>query len=805
MPFMSDTQQQSGNGMSSHMPSVLLIPANADDPGALDRTLASIRSAAWLSHDGIVIWPYGHDSQSASALQSLEQVARQHFSNAVVRGALGFDATIIESSDILLVAAGCVVPEGWDARLQIAARSFSRAGAVSALEGRDIAAAVAARNEAAPDAMQFDLANVDAAAFALGDRAVYDSPLLNSACAYLRNDALRALAVASGSSILTLLADFPSLHARLTFSGWRVCVADFCVVSAGPEDSPVASHPDPEVTRIFAALNPLDQLVSRVADFVRQVPVCVPKPGFDERPVVLHVLHSWGGGVQKWVHDFCAGDASRIHMLLTSVQVGSDGTQRIRLAFADAPDAGIREWDLAIPIRSISPGSLEYERILQEVLCDFSVDAIVVSSLIGHSLAVLEQDVRTLWICHDYLPLCQSIFPFFGNPCARCTVEDLGRCQRENPLNIEFRAVAPNHWDALRKRFVDILLARRPAIVAPSRSVIEGMKKLDARMGSLDIKVIPHGIDSPSSALPWAARESGDKLRLVLLGRVNALKGEQILRDLAPMLTGQIELTLVGCGPRGEQLAAKLGLRAVPSYRVEELAEILRGLAPHAGLLLSTFPETFSYTLSELQALGVPPIATRLGAFEERIEHGKTGFLFEPSAASLKQMLDQLQADPHRLTAVATTLRNNAERRSVADMVADYERLLPARPLEKFRFRVGRGSKTAILADYAHLASAYRSLHESYDQLEAAYKDTEAAYQSTRDAYESACGREAANLAELTRIGRLVNELAADVGQLNLSRRWWRAPHADRMVSALVEKMAKPANAPAEPDGDSGT
>ena len=60
------------------------------------------------------------------------------------------------------------------------------------------------------------------------------------------------------------------------------------------------------------------------------------------------------------------------------------------------------------------------------------------------------------------------------------------------------------------------------------------------------------------------------------------------------------------------------------------LPALVARIAPDAALLLPTVAETFSYTLSELRSLGVPVIATRVGALAERIRDGIDGFLVDP-------------------------------------------------------------------------------------------------------------------------------------------------------------------------------
>ena len=77
-------------------------------------------------------------------------------------------------------------------------------------------------------------------------------------------------------------------------------------------------------------------------------------------------------------------------------------------------------------------------------------------------------------------------------------------------------------------------------------------------------------------------------------------------------------------------------------HLLPELPKILQSLKPDLGLLLSNVPETFSYTLSELFAAGIPPVASRLGAFVDRIEDGVTGWLVSPGGDDLLDKLSEL-------------------------------------------------------------------------------------------------------------------------------------------------------------------
>jgi hypothetical protein len=75
-------------------------------------------------------------------------------------------------------------------------------------------------------------------------------------------------------------------------------------------------------------------------------------------------------------------------------------------------------------------------------------------------------------------------------------------------------------------------------------------------------------------------------------------------------------------------------------------------------------------------SLGVPPVATRLGGFADRIQDGVTGFLITPTSDSLVRKVYDLAEDRSPLAAVRRNLAGMPPR-STAEMVADYEQFLP--------------------------------------------------------------------------------------------------------------------------------
>ena len=219
-----------------------------------------------------------------------------------------------------------------------------------------------------------------------------------------------------------------------------------------------------------------------------------------------------------------------------------------------------------------------------------------------------------------------------------------------------------------------------------------------------------------------------------MVGRISLLKGQELLAQAAEELRPYADVWVVGKGDDCAALAARCKWRHVTDYQPETLGRELAAIAPHAAVLASVVPETFSYTLSELLNLGVVPLATNLGSFAERIRHGDNGFLFEPDPHHLVALIRTLHAEPQRLPEVAARLAQRAPEPTTGTMASAYRAWLPAVGRPVGRYAVGVGRQTGLSEPYRHLSMAYADLNASYAQVDAAWRQTNEALGESQDA-----------------------------------------------------------------------
>ena len=399
------------------------------------------------------------------------------------------------------------------------------------------------------------------------------------------------------------------------------------------------------------------------------------------RPVRLHVSHSWGGGLGRWVEGFVAADEDHESLVLRPIGHWDAFGQTLALYRSACMDVPWRSWTLTEPILSTVAGHHEYRCLLEEILETFAVESVLVSSLIGHSLDVLDTALPTTIILHDFYPVCPPIVATFGVPCNACEGDRLKDCLGRNPLHRFFRVEPVAHWVALREQFSIRLQQPHMRLVAPTKSVASRWRSLLPALGPMPIAVIEHGLDASLSALLARARRtenvaSGAPLRLVILGSLASHKGGALLEPVLREMAEFAEVLLIGSGEDGRRLARRPGVTLIAEhYEREALGGLLARHDPDMGLLLSTVPETFSYTLSELRAAGIPVAATDLGAFADRIRHGTDGWLFPPTPADLLNLLRRLHREPDQIA----TARGNLQAMPVRDtieMIRDYDALL---------------------------------------------------------------------------------------------------------------------------------
>jgi GT2 family glycosyltransferase/glycosyltransferase involved in cell wall biosynthesis len=635
---------------------LVCIHADAAALPLLEATLQAVSRNSVEAPHLLVAVPAHCQAAARAAIGQAELAALDDLAQAAAARLREFDG-----AGVLLVEAGMSVPFAWDARLAKVARSEPAAASVSPL--CDAAPEFALLEQALSEA---ELARADRLAFLLGPHSYFEVPGFLPGCCYLSRRAVEEIAALEKPARPPLGAWTKHLSAR----GYLHLCADSVYVGR-PGAAPQAGDAKPE-----AAPEQLARVRTLVSEAFEAGTDFRSMPGLDPRPVQLHVTHDLGGGAIQWVKDFANADAERINLVLKPYSRSHAFGEGLALYSHPDDDRPLLLRRFAHPIQATTATHLEYRRALEQIVRDYCVEAVLVSSLVGHALDILDTGLPTVVIGHDYYPYCPAINLYNGGVCTHCDEARLKDCHDNNRDFNPFLKFPYAERSLVRRRFMELVEARNVTLAVPTRSVRDNLVRLQGKFRNVAFEVIGHGSDPSLAPLQLPAPAPEEKLRVLVLGQLSLGKGSALLLEAIERITGFAEVFLIGAGEVGELFRNMPGVHPVTSYRREDLAATLLNVRPDLGLLLSIVPETFSYTLTELVQFGIPVVATNVGSFRERIEHGVTGYLFEPNADALVATLRAINGDKAKLLELRKNLAP-LRMRTEAEMVAEYHRILP--------------------------------------------------------------------------------------------------------------------------------
>ena len=130
---------------------------------------------------------------------------------------------------------------------------------------------------------------------------------------------------------------------------------------------------------------------------------------------------------------------------------------------------------------------------------------------------------------------------------------------------------------------------------------------------------------------------------ILFVGRAAPEKGLSTMIDAWRLLKDPAPLKIIGEGPEATALRARTrGWDGIEWLGPKTMADTLETMGRAAVLVFpSEWYETFGRVAIEAYAKGTPVIASRLGAVEELVEDGRTGFLFK--AGDSRALADRLR------------------------------------------------------------------------------------------------------------------------------------------------------------------
>lgn len=323
-----------------------------------------------------------------------------------------------------------------------------------------------------------------------------------------------------------------------------------------------------------------------------RVEAIVKSYAMSEKPCVLFISHALGGGIARHLNELSQYISKQVNVFCLRPYNEKD----VILEFYDAS----RKLKDVI----LFDTELEYEK-LRDTLNYIGISLVHIHHIMGFPNILL----RILSDCCADYDITLHDYYFINSSATQTNIN--GHYTADESLVVKNlpSGISCIEW---REAQNQLLLGARN-IISPSAAAANIYKKY---FPSIDVQVVPHP-DYNNFGLYPAVRPmkgNGKNLKVFVIGAISKEKGADLLDEVAKVAKSKglgIEFKLIGYAYR------PLSIPSTGPYEEGELKTLIK--EADICWFPALWPETYCYTLSVALECGIPIIAPRLGAFEERL------------------------------------------------------------------------------------------------------------------------------------------------------------------------------------------
>lgn len=308
-----------------------------------------------------------------------------------------------------------------------------------------------------------------------------------------------------------------------------------------------------------------------------------------------------------------------------------------------------------------------YRNMLSILIDALDIKVVHVHHMINHYFDIIDvckdKNVKSIITLHDFYCLCPTVNLLYN---AKEYCLDLKEKNCANCLN-KLKEIQNDIIPVWRK-FWNNFLCQFDFVITPSEST---KRIVESRMKNLNCTVIEHGIDLVQKE---ASQRNGGEFNVAFVGIMATHKGANVLKYLIKN-SKNIKYHLFGDSDYQELKHNYRNYIYHGRYKREQLPELLKQNNIHLVCNFSIWPETYSYTLTETIACGIPVISYDLGAVSERIKKYGFGWVLEDrNLYSTLNMIEEIRDNVDEYNKKIECI-NSYKIRTVDEMVNFYDDL----------------------------------------------------------------------------------------------------------------------------------
>ena len=583
-------------------------------------------------------------SPDPDILPYLQQFAADHSQVTLLENEqnLGFVATVnrgmsvSEENDVVLLNSDTEVANDWLDRLHNVACSDAHIGTITPFSNNATICSFPRFCFSNQLPRQWAVADLDRIFSEVNQGKVVDIPTGVGFCQYISRDCLNAVGLFDVENFGRGYGEENDFCRRAARLGWRnVLCADTFVYHEGG-----VSFSDEQEARIANAQEVLQKLHPDyhllVQNHVHEDPAQIYRTRVllemlrsSPRRTVLHLTHHLGGGTKKHIRELSDWLSQDMDSLVIRPVEGGGA----RLYFGASDDAA----ELYFSLPDMYPQLVKLLQVCGIERLHFHHTLGLETCLWGLPQALNVPFDITL---HDYYFI--NAHPSQTDAKGRYT-PDLQAQASAYPL-----PVGIDEWQNNQRQ----LLEKAERVIAPSSWVV---KEFQPYYPDLNYVVAFH--PDAEAHMPWPSVQvppRGDSpLRVLVLGALSPEKGADTLESVAMAAKKQnlpLEFHLLGYAYRPLDAA----VIEHGAYKEQDVPRLMEEIQPDVIWFTALWPETYSYTLSEMLLTGLPMVVPDIGAFPERVA-GRPLTWVQPWSQGVEHWLNWFTEISEKLASVGSS------------------------------------------------------------------------------------------------------------------------------------------------------
>ena len=361
-----------------------------------------------------------------------------------------------------------------------------------------------------------------------------------------------------------------------------------------------------------------------------------------------------------------------------------------------------------------------YKEMLENIFDSFKIDILHVHHFLFQTFDAIdvakERNIYSIITLHDLYMICPSINMVYKDIyCEYDKEKDCKECLH-NRYGINSNII--ENWKNTCKK----ILEKFDKIIVPSENTKNIFEKT---YKGLKFEVVEHGVDVIEVKNKERKAENST-FNVAFVGAMAIHKGGNILKDLIRTNNNSnIKIHLFGKSELPELTKNQKNYINHGPYRRGELPQLLIDNNIDLVCIFATWPETYSYTLTECYMASVPVLTFDIGAVGDRIKKDELGWTISFSTNSTK-ILEKIEE-----------IRNNKEEYNNKKNNFENYKFKTVTEMQKYYIELYNNVKnenTKAVADvYSFMEYRTKTREQDFDQYQALYGHVVYKYERLRN------------------------------------------------------------------------